>query len=273
MGTSTSSKGGGAQSPFDPEWLDGVDWGSTDGAGDGGIEGADSGDEGTTEPNTQAPLIPERRLAGARTAISGALAGGGRDYIRSAARSMVNRGMGGASRASRTMSATAQGAGALGQFLTQAREASDPRVIDWVERARQAQLSANDLILEIVKHVIPSAGSVDEDSLQNAAAETLSMLYEKNAEVDLFNLTDQQIASVVGFTVANDICNRIDQLLGRSYEKLKYTPEKVQLVRNDIREYVHATVRLELEKLGPRPLDTNGLARDVLKSTLEVFGE
>ncbi len=291
MGTSTSSKGGGPRSPFDPEWLDGPSDGDGGGDGDAGGDGdedaggdGDGAGDGDNEGNGAAPgdgaavqplppPNPSRRLAGARAAMSGALGGGGRDDFKSAAKGMVGRGMGGATRAAKTMRGTAQGAGALGQFLTQARDGTDPRVVDWVQRVRAGNLSASDLILEVVKEVIPNSGSIDEESLRNAATETFSMLYETSPDVDIFNLTDQQIADVIGFTVANDICNRVDLLLGQSYEKLKYTPQQVQLCRNDIREYVHGLVRLELDRLGPRPADAFGLARDVLAATLEVFGE
>lgn len=283
MGTSTSSKGGGPRSPFDPEWLDGPagDGGGDgdgdeggDGQGDGEGDGGGDGPQGEGAPAQQAPAaIASRRFAAARTAMSGALAGGGRDDFKSAAKRMVGRGMGGPARAASTMRSTAQGAGALGQFLTQARDRTDAGVVNWVQRVRAANLSAEDLILEVVKEVIPNSGSIDEESLRNAATETFSMLYETSPDVDIFNLTDRQIADVIGFTVANDICNRVDLLLGQSYEKLKYTPQQVQFCRNDIREYVHGLVRVELDKLGPRPVDSHGLARDVLAATLEVFGE
>jgi hypothetical protein len=281
MGTSTSSKGGGPRSPFDPEWLNspvGGGEGDTNGNGDGQVDGGDNGrnrappDDG--ESGQPLPLVnPSRRLAGARAAMSAALGGGGGGDLKSAVKRMVGRGMGGSARAAKTMSATAQGAGALGQFLTQARDGTDPSVVNWVQRVRAANLSANDLILEVVKEVIPNSGSIDEESLRNAATETFSMLYETSPDVNIFNLTDQQIADVIGFTVANDICNRVDLLLGQSYEKLKYTPQQVQLCRNDIREYVRGLVRVELDKLGLRPVDAHGLARDVLVATLEVFGE
>ena len=284
MGTSTSSKGGGPRSPFDPEWLDGPAGGGGGGDGDGngdgqgehdgGDNGGDGAPQGDRAPSQPLPTVnPSRRLAGARTAMSGALGGGGRGDFKSAAKRMVGRGMGGPARAANTMRSTAQGAGALGQFLTQARDGTDPGVVNWVQRVRAANLSANDLILEVVKEVIPNSGSIDEESLRNAATETFSMLYETSPDVDIFNLTDQQIADIIGFTVANDICNRVDLLLGQSYEKLKYTPQQVQLCRNDIREYVRGLVRVELDKLGPRPVDSHGLARDVLAATLEVFGE
>ena len=86
MGTSTSSKGGGPRSPFDPEWLDGSNGGDGGGnadgigdgqGGDGEGDGAPQGDRAPTQPLPT--LNPARRLAGARSAMSGALSGGGRD--------------------------------------------------------------------------------------------------------------------------------------------------------------------------------------------------
>lgn len=289
MGTSTSSKGGGPHSPFDPEWLEPPARGAAGGGGGGGEDPQGEG-EGEGEPPAAGPqdgnpvdgevinpgfpqLPPKGRFGGARAAMSDFLRGGGRDSFRAATKGMVGRGMGGPRRAASTMRATAQGAGGLGQFLAQARDGTNPAVTDWVQRVRQANLSANDLILEVVKEVLPHSGSVDEESLRNAATDTLSMLYENSPDVDIFDLTDQQIADVIGFTVANDICNRVALLLGQTYEKLKYDAQQVQLCRNDIREYVHGLVRVELDRLGPRPVDPHGLARDVLAATLEVFVE
>ena len=268
MGTSTSSKGGNRHSPFDPEWLDSP---ASNGSGDNGDNSPAQGEVAPSPP--QPPANPIRRFAGARAAMSKFLSGGSTNDFKSAAKGMVGRGMGGPARAANTMRATAKGAGALGQFLVQARDGTSQQVIDWVERARAANLSANDLILEVVKEVMPNSGSIDEESIKNAATETLSMLYETSSDVDIFNLTDQQIADVIGFTVAHDICNRIDLLMGQTYEKLKYTAEKVQLCRNEIREYVRGLVRVELDQLGPRPVDSHVLAREVLTATLEVFAE
>ncbi|MGV8301981.1 hypothetical protein ACV34B_33530, partial [Pseudomonas aeruginosa] len=81
-----------------------------------------------------------------------------------------------------------------------------------------------DLTLEILKEVIPGTGSVDDESLRNAGAEAMAQLYELYPDVDIFNLTDVQIAEVMGLTIANEICNRIDLQLGQTYEQLKYDP-------------------------------------------------
>lgn len=284
MGTSTSSKGGKSGSPFDPEWLpsggdDGTgstDAGERETAGDqatsDNAESAESSEGGGGSP-VEAELAPSRRFAEARTKMSAYLSGGGRESLRAATKSMVNKGMGGSSRAASTMRNTAQGAGRLGQFLATARDGTDPKVVDWVQRVRAANLSASDLALELIKEVLPDTGSVDEESLRNAAAEALGKLYESDPNVNIFSLTDQQIADVIAFTIANEVCNRMDLQLGQTYERLKYDPHQVQVYRNDVKEYVHSEVRVVMDRHSASHMDPQRLAREVLASSLKVFAE
>ncbi|WP_445425831.1 hypothetical protein [Alishewanella sp. HL-SH06] len=277
MGTSTSSGGGRSGSPFDPEWL------SPDGVASGGASSGNSSDseqngtgdsidsEASTGPeNVQAP---ERRFGPARTQMSSYLGNGSRGNLRNATKSMISKGMGGASRAASTMRNTARGAGALGQFLVAAREGSDQGVKDWVAHCRSANLSASDLALEVLKVVLSDSGSIDEDSLLDAGAEALAKLYENNPNVDIFALTDAQIAEVIGRTIAIQICQQIDMLLGQTYEKLEHDPALIQERRADIREWVWAEVRVVLEQKQTGYMDPKSLAESVLQSALEVFAE
>lgn len=304
MGTSTSSKGGGSGSPFDPAWLEPagggeVGAGDADGSGDadsaegdGSLDGGGSAHDtpDSSEADTDAApnrepaspaldgadfgtFAPGRRFAAARAGISAFVSGGGRESLRSAAKNMVNKGMGGPRRAASTMRRTAQGAGQLGQFLTSARDRSDPRVVDWVQRVRDANLSANDLVLELIREVLPDTGSVDEESLRNAAAEALGKLYEMAPDVDIFNLTDTQIAEVIGLTIANDVCNRMDLQLGQTYERLKFDAHQIQVYRNDVKEYVQGEVRVVMGRHDALRTDPQRLAKEVLTSTLKVFAE
>jgi hypothetical protein len=280
MGTSTSSKGGGAGSPFDPEWLDAAGGDSSsevagsDGQGDSNGDVPTADDEtGTSSADSQGDFAPSRRFAPARSSLATAISGGGRESIRSAAKHMVNKGMGGPKRAASTMRRTSQGAGQLGQFLAAVRDGVDPRVVDWVQKVRDSNLSANDLVLELVREVMPDTGSIDEESLRNSAAEALGKLYESSEDLDIFNLTNEQIAEVMGLTIANEVCNRVDLQLGQTYERLKFDPHQVQVFRNDVREYIHGEVRVVMSKLDVRQAVPQRLAQDVLESTLRVFAE
>lgn len=284
MGTSTSCTGGKAGSPFDPEWLAGdpdehtaaEEAGTDDNAQVTG-EAGDEPSNGEKTENEVAPdvpqVAPDRRFAPARAKMAGYLAGGGRDALRGAARSMINKGMGGPRRAASTMRGTAQGAGQLGQFLAAARDGVDAKVRDWVEHVRAAGLSANDLVLEIVKEVIPDTGSIDDESLRNAASEALGKLYESDPDIDIFGLTDQQISDAIGYTIANEVCNRLDLQLGQTYERLKYSPKEIQYYRNDIKEWVHEEVRTVMEQHRTVQLNPQRLSREVLASALRVFAE
>lgn len=280
MGTSTSCKGGGPRSPFDPEWLV-PEGGLEQGPGpddepvrDGDAEpGGDVDDGHGLADAEQEQAVPNRRFAAARTSMSSFLGGGGGAALNGAVKGMVKRGMGGSRRAAATMRATAVGAGQLGQFLAAARDGTDPEVVDWVRRVREAGLSANDLVLELVKEVMPNSGTIDEETLRNSAAEALGQLYEADADVDIFHLTDGQIARTIGFVVANDLCSRIDLMLGQTYERLKFSPAQVQLYLKEVKEFVHGKVQVFIDGLGGRRLDPHALARDVLASTLKVFAE
>ncbi|MVX88140.1 hypothetical protein GQF57_28255, partial [Escherichia coli] len=88
-----------------------------------------------------------------------------------------------------------------------------------------------------------------------------------------FNLTDAQIAEVMGLTIANEICNRIDLQLGQTYEKLKYDPLLIQERRSDIREWVSAEVRVVLDKQTSKITAPRILAQSILFSALQVFSE
>lgn len=277
MGTSTSSGGGKAGSPFDPEWLDQVGDGVGAGSGDGAAtaDGGDAQDQ-NGDPDDAAveqSLAPDRRFMPARAKLGKYLSGGGRDALRGAASSMINKGMGGAGRASNTMRGVAQGAGRLGSFLEALRDGTDPQVVDWLQRVGGQNLSAPDLVLELIKEVIPDTGSVDDESLRNAAADALAQLYEHDPNVDIVNLSDQQISAVMGFTIANEVCNRLDLQLGQSYEKLKYTPVQVQQCRNDMKEWVQGEVQRIMDGVAVQKLDPQTLAHSVLQTALEVFAE
>lgn len=209
----------------------------------------------------------------ARANLGKYLTGGGRESLRAAASSMINKGMGGAGRASNTMRGVAQGAGRLGSFLEAVRNGTDPQVIDWIQKVRGQKLSASDLALEVIKEVMPGTGSVDDESLRNAAADALAQLYEQDPNVDIFQLSDQQITAVIGFTIANEVCNRMDLQLGQTYEKLKYSPVEIQQFRNDIKEWVHGEVQRIMEALAAQQVDPQTLAQSVLQTALEVFAE
>lgn len=280
MGTSTSSKGGKKGSPFDPEWLVPDSGSGAGGGGGGGGDGSpdgqgngDSGDgDGVDGQDTSDSISVSPRYGSAKASLSSYLGGGGRSALKSAVRKMVNSGMGGSRRATSSTRATAAGAGQLGSFLAAARDGTDQEVTNWVANVRTQNLPANELILEIIKEVMPNSGSLDDESLRNAATDALAELYEANPGVDIFQLTNEQIDEVIAITVANEVCNRMDLQLGQSYEKLKYDARQIQDFRNDMREYIQGQVRVVMEQPGMKGQTPEALAKNVHSMAWKVFG-
>lgn len=280
MGTSTSSSGGRAGSPLDPAWLTpagagaaggGDTAGDNSGPADGADEAAEQGAQGDGAAQ-QEDVAPDRRFAPARTSMSAYLRTGDKTHLAAAIGSAVRKGMGGPRRAASTMQRTAQGAAAVGQVLTGLRERSEPQFQNLVQRFQAEGLSVQDLILEVIKEAFPASGSIDEDSVQDAATEALSEFFEAHPDADLLALTDEEIQEVMSVTIANDIMHRLDQQLGQTYERLKLNPAEVQVRRNEAKEYVKAVVQVEREKAGKLPANLQSFASSVLASTLEVFG-
>lgn len=279
MGTSTSNSGRRAGSPFDPEWLDQGTIGGATGAVDGG--GNDQGDANpdgaggsdAADANQGPNVASDRPLMPARASLGRYLSGGGREHLRGAVRSMINKGMGGPGRASKTMRGVAHGVGRLGSFLEAVRDGANPQIADWVQRVRSQNLSVNDLILELIKEVMPDTGSTDDESLRNAGTDALSQLYENDPNVDLLQPTDEQIRLVMGYTIANEVCSRVHQQLGQAYEKLKHDPQRVQEMRNDITEWIQSEVIAIMDGLNGKNMEPQALAAAVIETALKVFAE
>ena len=122
MGTSTSSSGGRAGTPFDPEWLPSpqIDGGDAGAAGEASSEDSNTSaeedenageqDGSSRQGSENSDFAPNRRYAEARSKMSNFLSGGGREALHSATKSMINKAMGGSRRAASTMRGSAEGA-------------------------------------------------------------------------------------------------------------------------------------------------------------------
>ncbi len=287
MGTSTSSAGAGAGTSFDPPWLDdagdSIDTGcadtplspSTDPSDDADGDKSEGDDENQATPPAGPPIAPPGRYQQARGALTGFIRSGSDSDLRRGISSFVKKGMGGASRAGSRMRTSAIAASSLGGFLATARDATDPSINAWVDSIKQRGLSAKNTALEVVQRLIPSGGSVDEESAKHAMDNAIAHLYEMDPATDIFNLTDDQIASLMAYTVAFDVYNRVQLELGRVFEKLKYAPQLVQNRLGQVLDYIIVVVNRSMEKVRAggveRPM--REIANAALRDALTVFAE
>ena len=103
----------------------------------------------------------------------------------------------------------------------------------------------------------------------------IAHLYEVEPNTDIFNLTDDQIANLMAYTVAYDVYNRVQLELGQVFEKLKYSPRLIQNRLGQVLDYVMVVVNRSMEKAraGDAPRAMRELANAALKDALTVFAE
>lgn len=292
MGTSTSSAGAGAGSPFDPPWLDGAGDGLADShsdtqlqppSGESGEDGQDPGDaEGSGasssengESPTRADVAPAGRYKDARRLLSRFVRTGDRADVARAVGSLVTKGMGGSARAAGRMRTTAAAASALGGFLAAVRNGTDPTINQWVASAKERGLSAQDVALEVIQQLSRGGGgSVDEESAKHAMNQAIIHLYEVDPAVDIFALSDEQITSLMGYSLAFDVYNRVQLELGRVFEKLKFSAQLVHERLGQVQDYILVVVREAMAKASGsgRARSAQEISTSALRSALDVFG-
>ena len=287
MGTSASSAGAGTGVPFDPPWLDdakaGIDSEYADvplspGTAPSDDAGSTDGGEDNQNP-TMAPSSPAKAPPGryqqARAALTEFVKSGSSSDLHRGVSSFVRKGMGGSSRAASRMRASTVAASSLGGFLATARDGSDLGINAWVDSIKNRGLSAKETALEVVQKLIPTGGSVDEDSARHSMDHAIAHLYEVEPNTDIFNLTVDQIANLMAYTVAYDVYNRVQLELGQVFEKLKYSPRLIQNRLGQVLDYVMVVVNRSMEKAraGDAPRAMRELANAALKDALTVFAE
>ncbi len=288
MGTSTSSAGAGSGASFDPPWLDDAEGSIDSGHADKPIspstapaadpdEAATQDQEGSLHPPAETGLTvaPPGRYQEARRALTGFARSGSSSDLKRGMSSFVKKGMGGSAKAANRMRTSAVAASSLGGFLATARDGTDPGINAWVASIKQRGLSAQDAALEVVQKLVPTGGSIDEESAKHAMSQAIAHLYEVDPNADIFNLADDQIANVMAYTVAFDVYNRVQLELGRVFEKLKYAPRVIQERLAQALDYIMVVVNRSMEKArsGSVQRSMREIASSALQDALTVFAE
>ena len=289
MGTSTSSAGAGSGASFDPPWLDdagaGIDSSHADlpispsrtpnDDSDNSVESGTVGDPTVQSSENGSVVAPHGRYQEARRALTGFVRTGSSSDLKRGISSFVKKGMGGSAKAATRMRTSALAASSLGGFLAEARDGGDPSINAWVSSVKQRGLSARDTALEVVQRLVPTGGSIDEESAKHAMSQAIAHLYEVDPNADIFDLADDQIANVMAYTVAFDVYNRVQLELGRVFEKLKYAPRVIQERLAQALDYIMVVVNRSMEKVrsGSVQRSMREIASSALQDALTVFSE
>jgi len=280
MGTSSSSSGPGGGVPFDPPWLSSV--ASEIGSPLEQISGEPDQigqNPQQTEPAAQpVEMAPPRRFGNARRLLGEYASSGDRGTLQKALGSYSRRGMGGASKvASRMRMSTSAGAG-LFNFLQGVRDSADTKVRDWVNQLTSKNLSAYEVADEIIDQVISTGGSLEEESCRDSMAQAMSDLLTIDPDVDLLNMDNDSIWTVIELFMANEAFNRINLDIGQLFESDRYSPREAVSRMNDMRDYLKSEISAQIQELrtdtsNPTKAEMNTLLQSAIKITFEVFEE
>jgi hypothetical protein len=186
--------------------------------------------------------------------------------------------MGGAAKLASRMRVSTSAGASLFHFLQGVRDSSDTKVRDWVNQLSTQNLSAYELADEIIKQMVPTGGSLEEESCKNSMSQALSELLTIYPDIDLFAMDNDSIWTVVELFIANEAFNRLDFDIGQLFESAKYSPIESVSRMNDIKEYLNSEISAQIQELrkdisNPSTDELNKLLQSSLTRTFEIFEE
>jgi len=256
MGTSTSSSGAGANVPFIPPWENKLQALPT---GTGEIELAPPEEENekidndniapSSESEHNEELAPARRYATARRELRNYATSSDKSHFQKAVGSFSKVGNGGAKKASRKMKTSTRAATNLLSLLLSLRDGRDEFIQSWAEKLLSKKPSAEEIIDAIISETTTSGGTVDEESIKNSMSLALSELINKDKEIDLFKMSDNNIWSMIELYLSNEVKNKLIHEIGQLFEGSKNIPSRSIKNINMMRKYLQSEISEQLSEL------------------------
>jgi hypothetical protein len=273
MGTSAASSGAGSGVPFDPPWLDDV---LPDFPGDGKpplSEEPNNDEEDNPQPdekpNHSPAVAPPARFRNARRNLGEFIRTGDREAFRSAIGYYSRSGMGGARRVANRMRVSTKSAANLFHVLQSARDNSDPNISEWVSTLAAQSTSAQDIVNEIIRYVAPNGGSVEENSCRDSMAFALQDLLANNPNIDLLQLGDESIWTLIESFLGYEASSRIYFDNGAYFENKEFSVQTV-LRMNEMYDYLRADLSAQIGKLRQTtPNATRKQLQEILQKAVE----
>jgi hypothetical protein len=205
------------------------------------------------------------------------------DYVKSGSRDSLRRalghysktGMGGASRvATRMQSSTRVAAGIVSAFNS-LRDGNNQTLASVISKLRDSDADAYSIIDAIVGYVCPDGGSLDETSSRDSVASALSDLFQNNSDIDITNLSDDNIWSLVSAFLGYEAFSRVQLDIGQSFERMDSLDNYIARL-NDMREYLESEIAAQLNMLRKEsaqklPSDLQGIIPTAIERTFIVF--
>lgn len=267
MGTSSSSSGPGKGVSFDPPWLNtAVD-----------AVGVAPSDVQVEILETSSAIAGGARFGDARKCLNAYVKSGGRGTLKKSLRNYVRRGLGGSARAAARMRlATAVGA----RTFSLLRALGDQQRSDFKELITNlltSEHTLNDVVSEIVNHVIKIGGGTEEELCRESMAEALSEMLQDKPDAELMNLPETDLWWLMELFVVKVILRQVFFDIGQIFERDVIDPTDRLDRIDEIEGFVRSVVSSQMQDV--RTGQSCGSQKDVcaiinkaVQLTFEVFG-
>jgi hypothetical protein len=268
MGTSASHKGAKSGVSFDPPWLDDIDVPNSPSE-------PQPDKKPTEEPAAQPAVAPPARFGGARRNMSDYVKSGSPDSLRRALGHYSKTGMGGASRVAGRMQSSTRVASGMYSAFNSLRSGTNQTLANALSKLRDSGADAYSIIDAIVGYVCPDGGSLDEVSTRDSVSSALSDLFQKNPDIDITKLSDDNIWSLMSSFLGYEAFNRVQLDIGQAFERMDSLGSRLARL-NDMREYLESEIATQLNALRKEgaqkpPSDLQGVIRAAIERTFAVF--
>jgi hypothetical protein len=218
MGTSTSSKGPGGNSPYVPGWVE-------------------------TNGQDAIPQAPPQRFKDFRTSLGKFVASGDGDYLRSAVSSYASGATGGSTIGPARFGSMAGAGGALFGAMAALRDGQSAAGI--------ALASLNGQDTDLVIGIIVQALAIedgDSDRVRIAMNEALSECLQGYDEFDFASITDEMLVQMMLVYVTNCVFSQIVLDSNDAFAKAK-TPNQVEQAEKDLHSLVESVTDKHMRPL------------------------
>lgn len=262
MGTSASSNGPGAGVSFDPPWLDDID-----------IPNSDKENNHVNMGDNEI-VAPKARFREARRNMGDYIRSGNKDSLRRALGHYSKNGMAGAKNVSQRMRTSTKVAANLFNTLQSIRDHKSYQLGHIISELREKGANASEIIDEIVTSVCPNGGSIDEVTCKDSGEIALSEFMELYPDADINNLTDDQIWSLVGKFLSNEIFDRIQLDIGQAFENqdIPYVDRINRM--NEMKEFIESELATQLNTMrsdANSTIEVEILLEKTIENTFKVY--
>ena len=184
--------------------------------------------------------------------------------------------MGGARNVANRMRHSASIASKLYSSFSLLREGNEPTIRSIISSYRTESTDVYGMIDAIAGFICGDGGSLDEISPINSVSSALSDLFDKNPDIDIAALSDDNVWSLVSSFLSYEALSKIQLDIGQGFES-KDIPLVDRITRlSDMREYLESEISSQVNdvrnELGDKiPSNLQNVMMTAIERTFKVF--